>query len=86
MIELTVILHEVTEDGLPDMKDDDLIGRVAFVWDGCVVSGWPIGPEYDDSYDPADVKWEPSEDRFGGPVRGVTRWLELPRPAWDLAP
>jgi hypothetical protein len=35
-----VKIHAVASDGLPDM--DRLVGRVAFIFDGCVVSGWPL--------------------------------------------
>lgn len=76
--ELKVILHSIAEDGLPDMTQ--LTGMVAFIWDGCVVSGWPIEAESGQYID----CWEPSEDRFGGPVRGVTHWLEFPKPFWRL--
>lgn len=81
--QLTVILHDVETDGLPDMENDDLTGRVAFIWDGCIVSGWPIGAEFG-GIEGGQQKWEPSEDRFGGPVVGVKQWLELPSPAWRL--
>lgn len=42
MREMTIKIHEVATDGLPDMEN--LTGRVAFVFDGCVVSGWPLHP------------------------------------------
>jgi hypothetical protein len=79
--ELTVRVHSIADDGLPDMAA--LVGRVAFIWDGAIVSGWPI---------PADIatgtgysgRWEPSEDRFGGPVGGVTHWVEFPEPTWRI--
>lgn len=82
--DLTVRLHSIENDGLPDMDDPGMVGCVAFIWDGCVVSGWPIGPEFDPGYEHR-TRWEPSEDRFGGPVEGVTHWIELPRPAWSLS-
>lgn len=40
---LSIIIHEIAEDGLPDM--DRLVGRVAFIFDGCIVSGWPLPRE-----------------------------------------
>ena len=78
---LTVILHDIATDGLPNM--DALVGRVAFIWNGAIVSGWPVSPEYGGGGDGAI--WEPSEDRFGGEVWGVTQWVEFPRPVWRLA-
>lgn len=77
MYEVTVKIHSIAEDGLPDMDDENMVGRVAFIWDGCIVSGWPltqIGRSAD--------HWEPAEDRFGGPVTGVTHWVEFPEPVW----
>lgn len=76
-----VVVHRV-EDGLPDM--DELVGRVAFIWDGHVVSGWPIYNEYLPSDEQRGSLWEPADDRFGGPVSGVTHWIEFPVPVWDL--
>lgn len=74
---MTVVVHAISEDGLPDM--DKLIGRVAFIWDGAIVSGWPLNrignPE----------AWEPSEDAFGmGPFYGVTHWVEFPTEFWNI--
>ena len=76
-----IIVHEVAADGLPDMEA--LVGQVAFIWDGAVVSGWPIGEEFG-GVQYGEQLWEPSEDRFGGPVAGVTHWIEFPVPAWNL--
>lgn len=74
------VLHRV-EDELPaDLSDDALVGRVAFIWDGHVVTGWPLYPEHAD--DPSI--WEPSDDRFGGRVAGVTHWIEFPVTVWEL--
>lgn len=74
-----VMVHEIEADGLPDMTDDGLSGRVAFVFDGCVVSGWPLlrGPQ--------DQLWEADTDvGRNGPFYGVTHWLEFPVPVWEL--
>lgn len=76
--QITVIVYSIAEDGLPDMDDESLTGRVAFIWDGAIVSGWPLNR----LGRPAD-HWEPSEDRFGGEVSGVTHWVEFPDPIWD---
>lgn len=74
--ELKVIVHDIEQDGYPDM--DTLTGRVAFVWDGNIVSGWP---NHNTDGQPEGT-WEPAEDRFGGPVSGVTHWIEFPVPLW----
>lgn len=75
MLRVWVEFFTIETDGLPDMNDDDNIGRIAFIWDGKIVSGWPCRGE-----DP-DV-WTPSEDRFGGPVAGVKKWVRFPAPLW----
>lgn len=70
-------IYGIAVDGLPDSNDSQLIGRTAFIWDGAIVSGWhPRGAEPD--------IWEPAEDRFGGPVSGVTHWVEFPTAVWNL--
>ncbi len=79
MAEIVVKVHSITEDGLPDMDNDALTGRVAFIWDGAVVSGWPLK-----RMGFPDDCWEPSADRFGGPVYGVRHWLEFPEPVWEI--
>jgi hypothetical protein len=68
----TITVHTISEDGLPP-KDYDkagLVGRVAFIFDGCVYSGWPLKMEgkngmYDENADypsdPEEVVWEDSE-------------------------
>lgn len=81
---ITVIVHEIATDGLPPTHEDgngalrdDLVGRIAFIWDGYIVSGWPLHAN--------DAGcWEPADDQFGGPVHGVTHWAEFPEPIWDL--
>jgi hypothetical protein len=78
MKEITVRVHEIAIDGLPDM--DALTGRVAFVFDGCIVSGWPLGqPGWHEG------RWEADSDvGHGRPFSDVTHWLELPAPAYEL--
>jgi len=77
----TIIVHTIKEDGLPpkDFAKAGLVGRVAFIFDGCLYSGWPINP---DESDPEEVVWEDSEtaQRFSG----VEKWIELPVSASDL--
>ena len=80
--QVTVTVHDVATDGLPDM--DSLTGRVAFIFDGCVVSGWPMKPgDSDELWD--EGEWEADSDvgrawqRYGG----VKHWVEFPVPVWD---
>lgn len=81
MKSLEVKVHDIAVDGLPDMKA--LVGRVAYIWDGAIVSGWPIPEEFGGIHE-SEQMWEPSEDHFGGPVIGVTHWIEFPQPVWSL--
>lgn len=79
MREITVRVHEIATDGLPDMESGGLTGRVALIFDGCIVSGWPLNSV---GY---PGEWEGDTDvshgrRFGG----VTHWIELLEPAWNL--
>lgn len=77
---IEVIVHEIAVDGLPDM--DALTGRVAFIFKGKVISGWPLirgGNE--------QPHWEANDDlRWFQEFAGVTHWVEFPVPVWDLAP
>lgn len=83
---LEIKVHEIAEDGLPEKDQDGSLlntGCVAFIWDGAMVTGWPIGYNHGGvTYDM--VLWEASEDRMGGPYYGVTHWVELPMPAWEM--
>lgn len=86
---MDVLLHAIAEDGLPNMEE--LTGRVAFIFDGCVVSGWPLDDEDfrpPANYDPSmGVLWEANSDvGHNRPFGNVTHWLEFPEPLWVLAP
>ena len=84
MKEITVKVHDVATDGLPDMAG--LAGRVVFLFDGGAMSGWPLDPvgiERETGRRPGGVKagdWEGSCGRETGTFRGVTHWLEFPAP------
>jgi len=87
---ISVIIHEVATDGLPDLSDDVLAGRVALVQGGVVVSGAPMLRGV------GETRWEADPDVTSAcPARaacsgalafeGVTHWLEFPAPVWELA-
>lgn len=90
---VTVIVHEIATDGLPD--PDSLVGQVAFLFDGCIVSGWPLrldDPDVRDAYDrygwrPEEgILWEANSDvGHGRPFGGVTHWVEFPEPLWQIS-
>lgn len=64
---------DVKKDGLPYM--DKLTGRVAFIFDGCIVSGWPL----------ENGNWEANEDvgRFGE-FSGVEKYIVFDKEIWNL--
>lgn len=83
----TIIIHEIATDGLPDMSK--LIGRVAFIFDGCVASGWPLlsteHPELYSGRNTSEVLWEADSDiGHGKPFAGITHWIEFRDPVWEL--
>lgn len=72
-----VTVHEIAVDGYPDM--DRLTNRVAFIFDGCIVSGWPLD-------DGTGHYWESDSD-VGRRVKfyDVTHWVEFPAPLHDTS-
>jgi hypothetical protein len=71
-------VFEIEKDGLPDMGK--LTGRVAFIFDGCVVSGWPLK-----SMGYPDDAWEANEDVVHNRVfRGVRKYIVFDKPVWEL--
>lgn len=91
----TITIHEIATDGLPNM--DALVGRVAFIFDGNIVSGWPlvpsemrregvtIAPDIIESASAGDVLWEGDSDVANHlKFSGVTHWIEFPHPIWDI--
>jgi hypothetical protein len=75
---MEIKVHEIAKDGLPAM--DDLTGRVAFIFDGCIVSGWPLRDNGN-----GETTWEANSDvGHGGVFYGVTHWVEFPVPVWDM--
>jgi hypothetical protein len=75
----TITVHTIAEDGLPpdDFDKAGLVGRVAFIFDGHVCSGWPLRDSRD-----SDTVWEDAETAMK--FTGIEKWIELPVPGWDL--
>jgi hypothetical protein len=64
---------------------DELVGRVAFIWDGNIVDGRPLHVDPEDHDSPHTGRWEASDDKLSS-VRefaGVTHWVEFPEPIWN---
>jgi hypothetical protein len=86
--DMTIRVHAIAEDGLPDM--DALTGRVAFIFDGCIVSGWPLHVDrYARRTTPGfgeyHGQWEANSDvGHTRPFAGVTHWVEFPVPVWEI--
>ena len=75
---MNIIIRPIATDGLPNM--DALTGRVAFIFDGCIVSGWPLSPDSS-----GDILWEADSDvGHGRPFHGVTHWIEFPVAVWEM--
>lgn len=83
-MDMIVKLHAIAVDGYPDM--DALTGRVAFIFDGCIVSGWPLKTgERQDGEPVYSSRWEADSD-VGRVTRfeGVTHWIEFPQPLHQM--
>jgi hypothetical protein len=66
----------IAVDGLPNMDDPKLIGRVAFIFDGCVVSGWPL----------PNGNWEANDDvGLKTQFSGVKKYIIFDEPIWMLS-
>jgi hypothetical protein len=78
--EYTITVHTIAEDGLPpsDYEAADLIGRVAFLFDGNLYCGWPLNRDDD----PEEIVWQDSETAHQ--FAGVKKWIELPVAGWKL--
>jgi hypothetical protein len=74
MRRIEIEVYEIAVDGLPDMDDDANTGRVAFVWDGYIVSGWPLDRVGKPGH------WEAADDALSSvrSFRGVTHWIRHP--------
>lgn len=71
----------IKEHGLPDM--DKLVGRVAFIFDGSIVSGWPLNRKSEDVDEL--VLWEADEDvGRHGVFNGVEKYVVFDVPVWEL--
>lgn len=80
-------IFEIEKDGLPDM--DKLVGRVAFIFDGAIISGWPlynIHLKYPENNHPVYGMdcWEASEDVCKGVFAGVKKYVVFDVPIWEL--
>lgn len=69
-------VYDLEIDGYPDGQK--LIGRLAFIWDGCIVSGWPISNFHPD-------EWEANLDvGRTGVFKGVKKYVVFNKPVWEL--
>ena len=79
-----VKVYEVVKDGLPDPADLTLVGRVAFVVGGCIISGTALQHVWEEhdgypSFWKVDTDLMPNEQ-----LGGITHWLEFPVAVWEL--
>lgn len=87
MKEITVKLYDIEEDGLP--PEEGITGRLAFIFDGCIVSGWPLYnihikyPGNDFPMHGKDV-WEANSDvGHQGKFVGIKKYVIFEKPMWD---
>jgi hypothetical protein len=85
MDERIIKVHEIARDGLPS-RSDFPTGRVAFIFDGCIVSGWPLYADPDDDTSSYAGLWGANDD-VGLNVKfaDVTHWVEFDAPLWEIA-
>jgi hypothetical protein len=95
---LEIKVHEIAIDGLPDM--DKMLCRIAFLWDGNIVNGWPItrgsGILKEDEFKGWPYLWEADSDATSHGLAaknegsllfsGVTHWIEFPEQLFVIAP
>lgn len=71
-----MVVKIISIHGLPDMKK--LVGRVAFIFDGCIVSGWPLDMHPHD-------QWEANDDvGRHGVFTGIEKYVVFDKPIWEL--
>lgn len=72
-------VYTIKEHGLPDI--DNLTGRVAFIFDGSIVSGWPLKGIDNCS----ENDWEADSDvGRHGVFTGVEKYVVFDKPVWEL--
>jgi len=74
-------VFSIEKHGLPDM--DNLVGRVAFIFDGNIVSGWPLKGAEDYENAPDDL-WEGNTDVSFGKFSGVKYYVIFDIPVWEI--
>jgi hypothetical protein len=83
MKELTIKVHEIAVDGLPP-NDDALIGRLAFLFDGCIVSGWPLRREENpELYTPEAIADRAAHGSGGATLTDAQRLAECAATLWE---
>jgi len=81
VMEIKVNVFETEKDGLPNM--DELVGRVAFIFDGNIVNGYPLKGSEDEEY--TEFDWEADSDvGRHGVFSGVKKYVVFDKPMWQL--
>ena len=80
MKSIEIKVYNIAKDGLPNdiLSKEAQTGRIGFLWDGNIYSGWPLYPNHSSD----KSVWEDSE--FAHKLSGVEDWVLFPRPFWDL--
>jgi len=79
--DITVTVHDIQDEGAPNPSEYG--PRMAFIFDGNIVSGWPLRELNEDGL----PYWEADSDvgRVGVKFDGVTHWIEFPDLPWRFA-
>jgi hypothetical protein len=85
MRKIEVKVYDVVQDGLPDPTDFSLIGRVAFIGGGGIISGTPVQVIWEMNDDDYPSIWQIDQDVTATKrIGGVTHWVEFPAATWEL--
>ena len=75
-------VYSITEDGIQHAQDAKP-GTLAFIFDGCILSGWPL--KNAEGYENAsDSCWEGNSDVSFGKFTGVKKYVIFDKPLWEL--
>lgn len=70
-------VFDIEKDGIYDKNDSSLVGRIAFIFDGCIVSGWAL--------DDKGEFWEADSDvGRHGRFTNVKKYVVFDKPVWEL--
>ena len=80
---MKIEIKNIKKDGLPDMSK--LKGRVAFIYDGCIVTGWPLKGCKEDLGQFTEDMWEGNSDVGHNSIfKGIKYYVIFPIPLFEI--